>query len=324
MSTRPVIVAEGLGKRFKGVQALSNVDLEVPTGNVIGLLGPNGAGKTTMVRMLTTLLVPDAGRAEVLGYDVVRQADAVRRVIGLTGQYAAVDAYLTGRENLRMIGQLSGLNRRGARRRSDELIELFDLTDAAHRVARTYSGGMRRRLDIAASLVGRPAVLFLDEPTTGLDPRGRLDLWKLLEDLAAEGVSMLMTTQYLEEADRLADRIVVIDGGRVIASGTASELKSRVGGDRLELQVPSGEDPQRLADALAELGSGPPVVDVELGRVSIPIADSAGILPEISERLEAAKVGVADFALRHATLDDVFLALTGAGRKEDREQRHDS
>lgn len=316
MSTQLVIKAEGLGKRFKGVQALAGVDLEVPAGSVIGLLGPNGAGKTTMVRILTTLLEPDTGRAEILGHDVVRQANDVRRLIGLTGQYAAVDSYLTGRENLQMIGRLSGLTRRAAGRRADELLEQFDLIDAVHRLTRTYSGGMRRRLDIAASLVGNPAVLFLDEPTTGLDPRGRLALWELLEGLRSEGVSMLLTTQYLEEADRLADSIVVIDSGRVIASGTAAELKAQVGEDRLELQALPGDDPQRLADALGDLGSGPPIVDTELGRVTIPISDSAGILPEISTRLSAAELGVADFALRRASLDDVFLTLTGEERKE--------
>ncbi|SIM56796.1 ATP-binding cassette domain-containing protein [Micromonospora cremea] len=311
MGKRPAVEAQGLVKRFGEVPALAGVDLQVPTGGVLGLLGPNGAGKTTAVRILTTLLTPDAGRARVMGLDVVRQADAVRRVIGLSGQYAAVDAYLTGRENLRMMGRLSGLRRAAARRRADDLLELFDLTDAAGRTARTYSGGMRRRLDVAASLVAAPAVLFLDEPTTGLDPRGRLGLWRLLGELTTQGTSILLTTQYLEEADRLADAIVVLDRGRVIATGTADELKARVGGDRLELQSPPGADPHSLAGAMAGLGLAPPTVDVEAGRVVVPVADGPGVLPEVAARLAASGLRVSDLALRRPTLDDVFLTLTG-------------
>jgi daunorubicin resistance ABC transporter ATP-binding subunit len=311
MSEQPAILAEDLGKRFGDVHALAGVDLHVPTGSVVGVLGPNGAGKTTLVRILTTLLAPDAGRAWVAGLDVVRQAAAVRRVIGLSGQYAAVDAYLTGRENLHMIGRLSGLARHAARRRADELLELFELTGAANRVARTYSGGMRRRLDVAASLVAHPAVLFLDEPTTGLDPRGRIGLWGLLEELTGQGTSLLLTTQYLEEADRLADTIVVIDTGRVIATGTADQLKAQVGGDRLELVARPGEDPAPLAAALAGLGSGPPALDAETGRLVVPVADGPGILPEVAGRLAANRLRVADLALRRPSLDDVFLALTG-------------
>jgi ABC-type multidrug transport system ATPase subunit len=279
MGEQPAILAEGVGKRFGAITALDQVDLTVPAGTVLGLLGANGAGKTTIVRILATLLRMDTGRATVAGYDVARQARVVRRLIGLSGQYAAVDAYLTGRENLRMIGRLAGLSRTAAGRRADELLERFDLTGAAGRTTRTYSGGMRRRLDVAASLVSRPAVLFLDEPTTGLDPRARIGLWRLLGELTAHGTTLLLTTQYLEEADRLADTIVVLDNGQVIAAGTPAQLKARVGGDRLELQLPPGGDPARLA----------------------------------ANHLE-----VADLALRRPTLDDVFLTLTGTPRSRSR------
>jgi daunorubicin resistance ABC transporter ATP-binding subunit len=308
---QPAIQAERIGKRFGDVHALAEVSLRVPAGTVVGVLGPNGAGKTTLVRILTTLLPPDSGRAWVAGLDVVRQAGAVRRLIGLSGQYAAVDGYLTGRENLHMIGRLSGLTRPAARQRADELLESFELTSAAGRTARTYSGGMRRRLDVAASLVTAPRVLFLDEPTTGLDPRGRIGLWRLLGELTARGTSLLLTTQYLEEADRLADTIVVIDTGRVIATGTADQLKAQVGGNRLELEAPPGQDLAPLAAALADLGSGPPVRDAETGRLVVPVADGPGILPEVATRLAAAGLRVADLALRRPSLDDVFLALTG-------------
>jgi ABC-2 type transport system ATP-binding protein len=311
MAAEPAIVAESLAKRFGPVPALAGVDLHVPAGSVLGLLGPNGAGKTTLVRILTTLLPTDAGRAWVLGQDVARQPGAVRRVIGLSGQYAAVDAYLTGRENLRMIGRLSGLSRSAARRRSEELLEQFDLTGVAGRTARTYSGGMRRRLDVAASLVAAPPVLFLDEPTTGLDPRGRLAIWRFIAELRERGTTVLLTTQYLEEADRLADTIVVLDGGSVIATGTADQLKTRLGGDRLELRAPPGTDPRALAAAMAGLGTAEPRVDPDLGRVVLPVADGAAILPHIAGRLADAGLRVSEFAVRRPTLDDVFLALTG-------------
>jgi len=311
MGDQPAIVAEGLAKRFGQVRALDGIDLEQPAGTVLGMLGPNGAGKTTTVRILATLLAPDGGRARVAGLDVVAQAGAVRRRIGLSGQYAAVDPYLTGRENLQMIGRLYGFSRRAARRRAGELLERFDLAGAAGRQARTYSGGMRRRLDVAASLVARPSVLFLDEPTTGLDPHGRIAVWELLGELADHGTSLLLTTQDMEEADRLADAIVVIDRGRVIARGTPGELKAMVGGGRLELQAPPGGDPRPLAGALAGLGTGPPVVDARAGRVVLPVTAGPELLAEAAGRLAACGLRVADLALRRPSLEDVFLTLTG-------------
>jgi daunorubicin resistance ABC transporter ATP-binding subunit len=311
MGDQPAIVAEGLSKRFGPVQALAGVDLEQRAGTMLGVLGPNGAGKTTMVRILATLLTPDAGRARVAGLDVVERAAAVRRLIGLSGQYAAVDPYLTGRENLTMIGRLYGLGWRAARHRAGELLERFGLAEAAGRQARTYSGGMRRRLDVAASLVAQPPVLFLDEPTTGLDPHGRIALWQLLGELTELGTSLLLTTQYMDEAERLADSIVVIDRGRVIAGGTPDELKTRVGGDRLELQAVPGADPRALAQALAGLGTGPPVVDIRAGRVVGPVTDGPEVLVELARRLATAGLRVAELALRRPSLEDVFLALTG-------------
>ncbi|WP_395108311.1 ATP-binding cassette domain-containing protein [Actinomadura sp. SCN-SB] len=311
MGEDAAVAAQGLSKRFGQVHALTDVDVRVPTGRVTALLGPNGAGKTTMVRILATLLRPDAGQAQVVGLDVVRQAVAVRRVIGLSGQYAAVDPYLTGRENLRMIGRLSRLGRAGARARAEELLEAFELSGAAHRTARTYSGGMRRRLDVAASLVARPRVLFLDEPTTGLDPRSRLAVWRLLGELVTEGTSVLLTTQYLEEADRIADRITVLDNGRVIAEGTSAELKSRLGGDRLEITASPGVDLDRLGAVVAGLESAPPVRQETEGRLIVPVASGAGVLPDLARRLADADITIADLAIRRPTLDDVFLTLTG-------------
>lgn len=305
------IMAEGLGKRFGPVLALDSVDVELPEGGVLGVLGPNGAGKTTMVRILATLLRPDRGRAIVAGFDVAEHPGAVRRLIGLSGQYAAVDPFLTGRENLTMIGRLYGLGRRGARHRAGELADQLGLAATADRLARTYSGGMRRRLDVAASLLAAPPVLFLDEPTTGLDPHGRAALWQLLSELAVQGTSLLLTTQYVEEAERLAGAIVIIDHGRVTASGTPDQLKAQAGGDRLELHAVPGEDPRRLADALASLGTGQTAIDEAVGRVVLPVADGPAILPGVADRLAACGLRVADLTLRRPTLEEVFLALTG-------------
>jgi ABC-2 type transport system ATP-binding protein len=303
------INARGISKSYGSIQALDGVDLDVAPGTVLGLLGPNGAGKTTLVRVLTTLLRPDAGTARVVGLDVVREAAALRQQIGLAGQYAAVDENLTGLENLVMVGRLYGFRRSEARARGRELLDRFDLVEAADRPVKTYSGGMRRRLDLAAALVARPPVLFLDEPTTGLDPRSRLSLWEVIEQLVAEGTTVLLTTQYLDEADRLADTIAVIDQGHVIAQGTSDELKDRVGGERLEVRL----DDDALADvavrALGPMSDEPPVVE---GRVvKLSVRRRSGTIVEAVRRLSEAGVGVDDLALRRPTLDDVFLSLTG-------------
>ncbi|MFJ9041545.1 ATP-binding cassette domain-containing protein [Streptomyces sp. NPDC102406] len=305
------IEAEGLCKRYDGRPALGGVDLAVPPGTVLGLLGPNGAGKTTTVRMLATLLAPDGGRAEVAGHDVVREPAEVRRRIGLAGQYAAVDDMLTGRENLVLIGTLAHLGRRAARTRAGELLDRFELAGAADRPARTYSGGMRRRLDLAACLVATPSVLFLDEPTTGLDPVSRSQLWDAVKELVADGVTVLLTTQYLEEADVLADRIAVIDTGRVIAEGTPEELKRKAGEERLEVALTRPDTVARAADALRRVSPGEPTVDTADSTVSIVLSDGMESIESAAAALRQAHVSVADFTLRRPTLDDVFISLTG-------------
>ncbi|OFW78797.1 MAG: daunorubicin/doxorubicin resistance ABC transporter ATP-binding protein DrrA [Actinobacteria bacterium RBG_19FT_COMBO_70_19] len=312
-----MILAEGLRKSFGNVHALDGVDLDVQPSTVLGLLGPNGAGKTTVVRILTTLLHPDAGHATVAGHDVVRHAEELRHVIGLAGQYAAIDENLTGLENLEMVGRLYHLTRAEARRRGAEVLERFELAHAADRTAKTYSGGMRRRLDLGASLVGRPKVLFLDEPTTGLDPRSRLELWDVIRELVRDGTTLLLTTQYLEEADRLADDIAVIDGGRVIARGTADELKARVGGEVLALRVSDRSRVPAAAGAVLGLGPGGGKVDNNTGELTIPVGtDGPRVLTEAIRRLDAEGIELADISLRRPTLDDVFLSLTGHAAEE--------
>ena len=303
------VSVRGLVKSYGAVRALVGVDLEASPGSVLGLLGPNGAGKTTVIRILTTLLKPDAGTARVAGLDVVRDAARLRERIGLAGQYAAVDENLTGLENLTMVGRLYGEPRAAARRRGHELLERFELLDAAGRPTKTYSGGMRRRLDLAAALVAKPPVLFLDEPTTGLDPRSRLQLWETIEGLVADGTTVLLTTQNLDEADRLATEIAVIDHGRVIAGGTPDELKDRVGGERLEIRLDEAAQAQGAVRALASIADGSPTVEGDL--VTAGVRRRGGAIVEAVRRLDEAGVGVEDIALRRPTLDDVFLALTG-------------
>jgi len=308
-SDEPAISVTGLRKSFGDVRALDGVDLEAAPGTVLGLLGPNGAGKTTAVRVMTTLLAPDAGTIRVAGLDVVCDAVASRTRIGLAGQYAAVDENLTGLENLVMVGRLYGMRRPQAKQRSRELLARFDLLEAAGRPARGYSGGMRRRLDLAAALVARPLVLFLDEPTTGLDPRSRLTLWTTIEELVAGGTTVLLTTQNLDEADRLADQIAVIDQGSVIADGTPDELKDRVGGERLEVRLSHPEAADWAVHALAPMSDEPPAIDA--GTVTLTVRRRSGTIVEAVRRLDEGGVGVDDLALRRPTLDDVFLSLTG-------------
>ena len=312
------IEARGLTKRYKGVVALDGVDLSVPRGTVLGLLGPNGAGKTTTVRVLTTLLQPDSGSARVAGVDVAGDPAGVRSRIGLSGQYAAVDEYLTGYENLEMVGRLYHLGRRRSCARARELLDQFGLADAADRPAKTYSGGMRRRLDLAGALVADPEVIFLDEPTTGLDPKARLDMWEVIASLVAGGTTLLLTTQYLEEADRLADEIVVIDHGRVIARGTSRELKSQIGGERVELTVVDAAQLELALSTLGDLAAGEPSVDADAHSLIVPVEGGAGALAEALRRLAAAGVAIEDVGLRRPTLDEVFLTLTGHASEEEK------
>jgi ABC-2 type transport system ATP-binding protein len=316
------IEVHDLRKSYGDVQALCGIDLAAPAGSVLGLLGPNGAGKTTAVRILTTLLPPEGGTASVAGFDVVRDAAKLRAHIGLAGQYAAVDENLTGRENLEMVGRLYHLGRRTALARADELLERFELTDAAGRLVRTYSGGMRRRLDLAAALVAQPPVIFLDEPTTGLDPRSRLQLWETIEGRVAEGTTVLLTTQYLDEADRLADAIAVIDHGRVIAEGTSDELKDRVGGERLEVTLHDEGQADTAIAALSSIVSGDcPTCTGDL--LSLPMRRNGGGIAEAVRRLDSAGVGIDDISVHRPTLDDVFIALTGHAAEHEGEEAED-
>ena len=315
------VTVEGVSKSFGEVRALQDVDLEIEGGAVFGLLGPNGAGKTTLVRVLTTLLSPDTGRASVAGFDVVRQARQLRQNIGLAGQYAAVDENLTGRENLEMVGKLYHLPRKQVRQRAKDVLERFGLSDAADRAVSGYSGGMRRRLDLGASLVGEPRVLFLDEPTTGLDPSSRNGMWEVIGELAEGGTTIVLTTQYLEEADRLAERIAVIDEGRVIAKGTSQELKSRYGGERLEVTLCRQQDAGEAVRVLAPLGEDEAQVEGDL--LTLPVHKEPGLISEVVRRLDGSDIKIDDATIRSPTLDDVFLSLTGraTGSEQDEEEK---
>ena len=318
-----IIEAEGLVKVYRSrkneVRALDGLDLEVPEGTVLGLLGPNGAGKTTTVRIVSTLLRPDEGTCRVAGFDVVKQAQELRQVIGLSGQYAAVDENLTGQENLWLFGRLYQLSSRDANVRADELLEQFDLVDAADRVVKTYSGGMRRRLDLASALIGRPRLLILDEPTTGLDPRSRLGMWEVIRGLVKEGATLLLTTQYLEEADELAEDIVVIDHGHVIAHGSADELKRQVGGERIEIHLNQAEDIPVVEGVLGRHGDGDVMVEAQLRYLSVPAGGGSEKLFGVFRELDEAGIAVDDIGMRRPTLDDVFLSLTGHVAEEDKQ-----
>lgn len=311
MPATPMIEVHGVSKSFASTRALDDVSLVAEEGKVLGLLGPNGAGKTTLVRILTTLLAPDSGSAKIDGLDCVKDAQRLRSLIGLAGQYAAVDEVLTGRENLELVGSLYHLSRKDRRDRAQQVLERFDLVDAGNRPVKTYSGGMRRRLDLGASLVGQPPVLILDEPTTGLDPRSRVGVWEFISELIAEGTTVLLTTQYLEEADRLADQIVVIDLGKVIAEGTSDELKDHLGGNVLELRVAEGSNLEETIDALTELGLGQPHVDRATRRISVPASAGAATLIDVARAVDEAGIELDDLQLHRPSLDDVFLALTG-------------
>ena len=316
-----LITAQGLVKVYKSrkseVRALDGVDLVVPEGTVLGLLGPNGAGKTTTVRILATLLKPDSGTATIAGHDVLREPDAVRRLMGLSGQYAAVDENLTGSENLWLFGRLYQLSSKDARARADELLTQFDLDDARNRVVKTYSGGMRRRLDLASALIGRPRLLILDEPTTGLDPRSRLGMWEVIRGLVRDGVTLLLTTQYLEEADELADMIAVVDHGKIIARGTADELKSQVGGERIEVVIRDRAVIAQARELLARDAGGDTTLDEHTRKLTVPAHGGAQTLVQIVRDFDDAGIHIDDIALRRPTLDDVFLALTGRGTADE-------
>jgi daunorubicin resistance ABC transporter ATP-binding subunit len=315
---RAMIQAEGVKKAFGSTIALTGIDLAVESGTVLAVLGRNGAGKTTFVRILSTLLAPDAGRIQVAGVDVVHDPKTVRSLIGLAGQFAAVDETLSGRENLVLVGRLYGLPRREARARASEVLERLGLTDAGDRLVRTYSGGMRRRLDLGASLVGHPLVLIMDEPSTGLDPRSRIELWSLIDDFVQAGTTLLLTTQYLEEADRLADRVAVIERGRLVAEGTPDELKQRIGGDVLEVRATRPTDVERLVKLLTGIGAGLPVADTRSQIVTLPAAERVQTLLAAARRIEEAGIPVADLGVRRPSLDDVFLTLTGAAADPNR------
>ncbi|MFI8386263.1 ATP-binding cassette domain-containing protein [Streptomyces sp. NPDC085540] len=314
------IYAEGLVKTFGDVRALDGVDLDVPEGTVLGLLGPNGAGKTTTVRVLTTLLRPDGGKAVVAGIDVLRHPNEVRRAIGLSGQFAAVDEYLTGRENLQMVGQLYQMKAGAAKARATELLERFNLSDAADRTAKTYSGGMRRRLDLAAALVVSPPVMFMDEPTTGLDPRNRQQLWGIIQELVAGGTTLLLTTQYLEEADHLAHDICVVDHGKVIARGTSDQLKARTGGERVEVVVHERQHIATAREVLAGFGKGETTVEDHTRKLTVPVSGGAKLLAEVIRELDGRGIEIDDIGLRRPTLDDVFISLTGHAAERDADE----